>query len=123
MPTIYVAFTAIAGTLLYGIYKAIYQLLRPYFSSLRDIPGPKSNSLIYGHVRELRGIEDPTLLHKWVEQYGKVVKIRMFAGVRSYNCIRAFEVLKVIPMTITERGFGYNGHQSNQSHPDAFHGL
>lgn len=82
MPIVKLSLAAISSILLYVLYKVIYQLLRLYFSSLRDIPGPKSSSFIYGHVKELRGIEDSTLLDKWIEQYGKVMKIKLFLGVR-----------------------------------------
>lgn len=83
MPIINLAFAAISSVFLYGLYKVICQLLRPYFSSLRDIPGPKSSSFIYGHVKELRGLEESTILDKWIKQYGKVMKINLLLGVRA----------------------------------------
>lgn len=82
MSIIKLAFAAISSFFLYGFYKAVCQLLRPYFSSLRDIPGPKSSSFIYGHVKELRGLEESTILDNWIKQYGKVIKIKQFLGVR-----------------------------------------
>lgn len=82
MPDLDLAFAATFGFLFYGLCKLIRQLLHLYFSALRDIPGPKSNSFIFGHSKEVQGIEDSTLLHEWIEQYGKIIKIKLFLGVR-----------------------------------------
>lgn len=80
--SIQVAFAATFGFLFFGLCKLIYQILRLYFSALRDIPGPKSNSFIFGHSQEVQGIEGLTLLHDWIGQYGKIIKIKLFLGVR-----------------------------------------
>lgn len=82
MPVVNLAFAATFGLLFYGLCKLIRQLLRLYFSALQDIPGPKSNSFIFGHAKEVQGIEESTLLHEWVGQYGKIIKIKLFLGVR-----------------------------------------
>lgn len=83
MPIIDLALAAISSVLLYGFYKVVCQILHPYFSSLRDIPGPKSSSFIYGHIKELRGLEESSILDKWIKQYGKVMKINLLLGVRT----------------------------------------
>lgn len=82
MPDFNIAFAATFGFLFYGLCKLIHQILRLYFSALRDIPGPKSNSFIFGHSQEVQGIEGSTLLHDWIGQYGKIIKIKLFLGVR-----------------------------------------
>lgn len=45
-----------AGTTVffYGVYKLGCQLLGPYFSPLRDLPGPKSESFMWGNLGEMQ---------------------------------------------------------------------
>lgn len=75
-----------AGTTvaLYGAYKLGVQLLAPYFSPLRDLPGPKSKSFIWGNLGEIRKAENSKLHEEWIEKYGKVIKYKGFFNV---SCI------------------------------------
>lgn len=75
-----------AGTtiVLYGVYKLGVQLLAPYFSPLRDLPGPKSKSFIWGNLGEIRKAENSKLHEEWIEKYGKVIKYKGFFNV---SCI------------------------------------
>lgn len=82
MPDVNLAFAATFCFLFYGLCNLIHQILHLYFSALREIPGPKSNSFIFGHSQEVQGIEGSTLLHDWIGQYGKIIKIKLFLGVR-----------------------------------------
>lgn len=49
-------------------------LLRPYFSPLRELPGPPGGSWITGHISEMNSSEnDRAACHlRWVKQYGHV---------------------------------------------------
>jgi len=56
---------------LYGGWKAIDRLwIQPFVSPLRDLPGPKSPSFIWGNLREIFSADPGELHDKWVEQYG-----------------------------------------------------
>ncbi|KAF8232559.1 cytochrome P450 [Tricholoma matsutake] len=59
---------------LYNVSRVIYQELT---SSTRDLPGPKTPSLLYGHLKE---IQDPTKqqsIHEaWVREYGRVFQYK-----------------------------------------------
>lgn len=75
-----------AGTtiVLYGAYKLGIQILTPYFSPLRDLPGPKSKGLVWGNLGEIRKAENSKLHDEWIEKYGKVIKYKGFFNV---SCI------------------------------------
>lgn len=74
-----------AGTTVcfYGIYKLGRQLLGPYFSPLRDLPGPKSESFMWGSLGKLQTEEYIKMHEEWVEKYGKVIKYKGFSNVSS----------------------------------------
>ena len=73
---------------IFALYKVARLLLRPYFSPLRDLPGPPRESFIYGHTKEMRiAVSDSGFLSNWFEKYGNVMKISLLIGV----CVLGFE--------------------------------
>lgn len=78
-------FLLAAGTSIsfYGVYKLGCQFLGPYFSPLRDLPGPKSESFIWGNLGEMQTEEYIKKHEEWVETYGKVIKYKGFFNVSS----------------------------------------
>lgn len=78
-------FLLAAGTTIcfYGVYKLGCQLLGPYFSPLRDLPGPKSESFMWGNLGELQTEEYIKKHEEWVEKYGKAIKYKGFFNVSS----------------------------------------
>jgi uncharacterized membrane protein YagU involved in acid resistance len=89
-----------ATLLVYGFSKVVILFLRRLRSPLRDLPGPKSPSWIYGHILEIwnavhihyghslsdtlmRFRQENAILHeKWVEDYGPVLAYDGLFGVR-----------------------------------------
>lgn len=55
---------------LYNVSRVIYQELT---SSTRDLPGPKTPSLLYGHLKE---IQDQSIHEAWVREYGRVFQYK-----------------------------------------------
>jgi len=66
------------------IVKLVSILIRPYFSNLRDLPGPPGGSWITGHISELNRSEtDRAECHlKWLEEYGHVFVYKSLLNVR-----------------------------------------
>ncbi|VDC04361.1 unnamed protein product [Peniophora sp. CBMAI 1063] len=65
---------ALAGK---DIYHFIQGTLHPFFSPLRNVPGPPSDAIFMGSLRAIIAA-DPCELHvKWAKQYGPVVKYKM----------------------------------------------
>jgi hypothetical protein len=80
---------AVAGKDLYRLVRA---LLHPFFSPLKDVPGPKSNSAMFGHFKEILEA-DPGVLHeKWAKEFGPVLKYKMILNVRHLFCVLRFLV-------------------------------
>ncbi|TFK67144.1 cytochrome P450 [Pluteus cervinus] len=66
---------SLGGTLiLYGVFKVVEVYYNEWTSPLRDLPGPKSASWIWGNFMEIRKAEHSVLQEKWVEQYGMTIK-------------------------------------------------
>ncbi|KAI0318662.1 cytochrome P450 [Amylostereum chailletii] len=62
------------------LFKLVRRFARPYYSRLRDVPGPVARSFIWGNIREIID-SDPCVPHeKWVAQYGPVLKYTIFLG-------------------------------------------
>ncbi|EMD33503.1 hypothetical protein CERSUDRAFT_118076 [Gelatoporia subvermispora B] len=64
--------------LAYALYKGVRFLLRPFFSSLRYLPGPPRSGLIYGNLKEIFAAEHSVLHEAWVEKYGNTIKYKGF---------------------------------------------
>jgi hypothetical protein len=68
------------------IVKLAAILLAPYFSNMRDIPGPPGGSWITGHIGELNKSDtDRAECHlRWIQQYGHVYVYKSLLNVRLY---------------------------------------
>jgi len=69
-----------ATLLAYGLYKVIKLIYGEVTSPLRDLPGPKSSSWIYGNFKEIWEAENSVLHEKWVQQYGPTLRYKGFLG-------------------------------------------
>ncbi|KAI0037005.1 cytochrome P450 [Vararia minispora EC-137] len=63
------------------VAKLIRNAIRPYFSPLRIVPGPKSTHWLWGNMREILKA-DPSEMHdRWEQEYGPVLKYKILMGV------------------------------------------
>ncbi|GJJ14105.1 hypothetical protein Clacol_008362 [Clathrus columnatus] len=61
---------ALAVGTTYFLTKFIYSVIKPYWSPLRALPGPKSKSLLWGHLQDIFK-SGPAEAHlKWTYEYG-----------------------------------------------------
>ncbi|KAE9404972.1 cytochrome P450 [Gymnopus androsaceus JB14] len=61
----------------YGVYRLVKYHL---FSPIRNLPGPRSSSWIWGNVKEIRKHEVGVVLQKWIEEYGQTLRYKSFFG-------------------------------------------
>ncbi|KAH9915332.1 cytochrome P450 [Fomitopsis serialis] len=59
--------------LIYVLWKVARILLAPLWSTLRDLPGPASPSLIYGNLSDIHKADDSVLHEAWVEEHGPTI--------------------------------------------------
>ena len=57
------------------------RVIRPYFSPLRNLPGPPSSGFIHGNAREAR--RAGPVVEEWYKKYSKVMKCKGRFGVRA----------------------------------------
>jgi hypothetical protein len=69
---------AAATIALYGTWKAIVFLTRPWRSHLRYLPGPKHASLMWGNMKQIQFAESQSLHEEWVNEYGTTFKYKGF---------------------------------------------
>src|SRR6266481_1672505 len=63
-------------TLCLSLFYIVSKLLvRPFFSPLRDLPGPANPSLLFGHLQQIFKAQPGELHEKWVDQYGPTLVI------------------------------------------------
>ncbi|TDL20681.1 cytochrome P450 [Rickenella mellea] len=74
--------TAAGAIALYYLFKVVRLFVRPVFSPLRDLPGPKTYNLILGHLGYIHKSENSPgeLREKWVEEYGKTFVYKGFVN-------------------------------------------
>ncbi|KAG5642330.1 hypothetical protein DXG03_003005 [Asterophora parasitica] len=74
---------SLGGTLAaYGVYRLLKLVFMELTSPLRNLPGPKNPSIIWGNLKEMREemtIED-ALLNRWVEAHGTTFKYHGILG-------------------------------------------
>lgn len=59
--------------------------VKPRFSALRVLRGPKPRSVFWGHVMDLATSDDPGSLHEeWTREYGHVYAFRFLFNVRAF---------------------------------------
>ncbi|KAI0316033.1 cytochrome P450 [Amylostereum chailletii] len=60
------------------ILRLVQIAIHPYFSRLRDVPGPVSPSFVWGCIKEFLHSDPGVPEEKWTEQYGPVFKMKAF---------------------------------------------
>ncbi|KAH9842389.1 cytochrome P450 [Rhodofomes roseus] len=69
---------SLAGAiLLYTLWKVAPRWIDWYRSSLRDMPGPRRSSWLYGNLGDMRSEEPGVMLQRWVDRYGHVVRYKV----------------------------------------------
>ncbi|KAF8894813.1 cytochrome P450 [Infundibulicybe gibba] len=71
-----------ATILIYGLGQLCALAYRELVSPLKNLPGPKSKSIIYGHFKEIWEVENSALNEKWVEEYGNTIQYKGLFGMR-----------------------------------------
>lgn len=79
-PTEIVVVLALA-LLLIPAYRLIQQLVRPYFSALRALPGPKSSSIFLGNIQDFQKVDEGAWHERMTQEYGHVVAYTELIGV------------------------------------------
>ncbi|OBZ66502.1 hypothetical protein A0H81_13684 [Grifola frondosa] len=69
--------------LAFVLWKVYPTLLRPYTTSLRNLPGPPSPSWFFGNLKQIWNAENSVLQEEWVKEYGPNIMYRGFFNVRS----------------------------------------
>ncbi|KAH9946884.1 cytochrome P450 [Amylocystis lapponica] len=59
-------------------------IILPLKSSLRFLPGPRSPSPLYGHLRAISKAADSVLHEQWTEQYGPTLKYKSFMNANRF---------------------------------------
>jgi hypothetical protein len=80
---------AIAALLSVAILKLLTTYIRPYFSELRQLPGPPGGSWITGHVADLNRSQTDRAecILEWSKQYGHVFAYKSLLNVsRRFIC-------------------------------------
>jgi len=86
--TVLIRLTGSLGATLvaYGVYRVAKFIYDELTSPLRDLPGPKSSSFIYGNFKEIFEAENSTLHEQWVQEYGTTLKYNgLFGMTRLYT--------------------------------------
>jgi hypothetical protein len=78
-------FWTILALFLIPILKLVALLIKPYFSNLRDLPGPPGGGWITGHIPDMNKSEtDRAECHlNWIKQYGHVFVYKSLLNVRA----------------------------------------
>lgn len=68
----------ILGFIGFQLSKIIHRLfIAPLSSQLRDLPGPKSKSLIWGNFKEINKAGPGELHAEWVREYGPTMSYKV----------------------------------------------
>jgi hypothetical protein len=73
MIDLWILFSTIALLCVYGAYQLLSFVIRPYFSSLRDIPGPPNPSFFSGNSREISDAPVCEAQERWIAEYGDTI--------------------------------------------------
>jgi hypothetical protein len=81
----FTALWTIVALFLIPILKLVALLVQPYFSNLRDLPGPPGGGWITGHIPDMNKSEtDRAECHlNWIKQYGHVLVYKSLLNVRA----------------------------------------
>ncbi|KAI0027118.1 cytochrome P450 [Vararia minispora EC-137] len=78
--TLWTAVFVVSLILARDIAKLLRDVIRPYFSPLRTVPGPRPTSWLRGNLREIIKA-DPSEMHdEWEQEYGPVLKYKVMMG-------------------------------------------
>jgi hypothetical protein len=64
-----------------GLYNAARRVLGPFFSPLRNLPGPSNPSFLFGHFKEMTMADLAVAQERWVEKYGSTIVYKGFMNV------------------------------------------
>jgi hypothetical protein len=73
MIDLWILFSTIAFLCVYGAYQILSFVIRPYFSSLRDIPGPPNPSFFSGNSKEISDAPVCEAQERWIAEYGDTI--------------------------------------------------
>lgn len=76
---------AAATLVVYGTWKVVAFLTKPWRSNLRYLPGPKNDSFFWGNMRQIQKAESQTLHEEWAREYGSTFKYKGFFLVCFFN--------------------------------------
>ena len=62
------------GVLLVAFVRVVPIVVKRLSSPIRHLPGPPSNSLIFGHFKQLMA-QEAHIPRGWIEQYGPTIRI------------------------------------------------
>ena len=66
-------------------------IVRPFTSQIRNLPGPRMTSLLWGNIKEIIDEDNSVPQERWVAEHGPTIMYRGFLGVRTsirYSYIR-----------------------------------
>ena len=66
---------------LYLLGQGLYYLYKIYTSPLLQLPGPPSDSLIFGNFKAIVKADNSVLQEKWLAEYGDVISYAGMFGV------------------------------------------
>lgn len=91
---------AVSSYAVYKLIRAFYVVfVAPMFSHLRDLPGPKRTSLMYGNMGDIMKADPGELHAKWITQYGNAMKYKVSFVCQSHrynNLASTLERLRII---------------------------
>ncbi|GAA5969353.1 hypothetical protein JCM8115_003109 [Rhodotorula mucilaginosa] len=79
-PISFALLSAIGTWIGYVAYILLYTLLHPHLSNLREVPGPKRESFLWGSLPTILEAEPGRPGVKWMDEFGSVVRYTGFFG-------------------------------------------
>jgi hypothetical protein len=74
--------SSISAILVLILYHAGPIVWRVLTSPLRHLPGPPSESILWGNIKSINGAENSVPQEQWVEKYGPIIAYKGILGVR-----------------------------------------
>ena len=62
------------GAFLVAFVRIVHIVVKRLSSPIRHLPGPPSNSLLFGHFKQLM-VQEAHIPRGWIEQYGPTIRI------------------------------------------------
>jgi hypothetical protein len=74
-----------SGLLLaFGLYRLARLIVTELNSPIRQLPGPKSNSLVFGNFKQLWAPNNIVLWESWVSEFGRTFRFNGFFGITRF---------------------------------------